>query len=153
MNDKNFMDNLKDLIEPIVNDLDYELYYLEFVGENKGNYLRIYIDSESGIGLEDCEKVSRAVSNMLDEKDPIDSSYYLEVSSPGLERQLYNDKHLEDNIGKGVCVKLNSLFNGARKFEGKIKSFNSENLTLDINAEELEIPREKIKKINLIYEG
>lgn len=153
MNDKNFIDNLKELIEPIVNDLDYELYYLEFVGENKENYLRIYIDSESGIGLEDCEKASRAISNMLDEKDPIDSSYYLEVSSPGLERQLYNDKHLEDNIGKNVCVKLDSLFNGGRKFEGKIKSFDNQNLTLDINAEDFEIPREKIKKINLIYEG
>ncbi|KGI40135.1 ribosome maturation factor RimP [Clostridium tetani] len=153
MNNKTFIDNLKELTEPIVNDLDYELYYLEFVNENKENYLRIYIDSESGIGLEDCEKVSRAVSAMLDEKDPIDTSYYLEVSSPGLERQLYDDKHIEDNIGKTACVRLESLFNGGRKFEGKLKSFDNENLTLGINAEDFKIPRKKIKRINLIYEG
>lgn len=147
------IDNLKKLVEPIIKELYYELYYLEFVKENNDNYLRIYIDSENGIGLEDCEKVSRAVSDMLDEKDPIESSYYLEVSSPGLERQLYNDKHIEDNIGKTVCVRLNSLFNGSRKFQGKLKDINEENLTLDINTEDFQIPREKIKRINLVYEG
>ncbi|NME95002.1 ribosome maturation factor RimP [Clostridium cochlearium] len=147
------IDNLKKLVEPIIKELDYELYYLEFVKENNDNYLRIYIDSEDGIGLEDCEKVSRVVSDMLDEKDPIESSYYLEVSSPGLERQLYNDKHIEDNIGKTACVRLNSLFNGSRKFQGKLKDINEENLTLDINTEDFQIPREKIKRINLVYEG
>lgn len=153
MNNTNFIDNLNGLIEPIVNNLDYELYYLEFVNENNDNYLRIYIDSQKGIGLDDCEKVSRAVSAMLDELDPIESNYYLEVSSPGLERQLYNDKHIEENIGKTILVKLNSLFNGARKFQGKIKSLDNENLTLEVNGEDFKIPRNKIKKINLIYEG
>lgn len=153
MNNTNFIDNLNGLIEPIVNNLDYELYYLEFVNENNDNYLRIYIDSQKGIGLDDCEKVSRAVSAMLDELDPIESNYYLEVSSPGLERQLYNDKHIEENIGKTILVKLNSLFNGARKFQGKIKGLDNENLTLEVNGEDFKIPRNKIKKINLIYEG
>lgn len=153
MNNTNFIDNLNGLIEPIVNNLDYELYYLEFVNENNDNYLRIYIDSQKGIGLDDCEKVSRAVSAMLDELDPIESNYYLEVSSPGLERQLYNDKHIEENIGKTILVKLNSLFNGARKFQGKIKSLDNDNLTLEVNGEDFKIPRNKIKKINLIYEG
>ncbi|MCY6483934.1 ribosome maturation factor RimP [Clostridium aestuarii] len=143
------IDKLSNLVEPIVVQLNYELYHIEYIKENKENYLRIYIDKAEGISLEDCGKVSRKLSDMLDEKDPISESYYLEISSPGIERTLYNDKHLSKYINNIVNIKLSRLYNGQKTYIGKLLDFNNENISIEIENENVSIPKNKIKKITL----
>lgn len=144
------IDKLVTLVEPIVSELNYELYHLEFVKEGNDNYLRIYIDKENGgISLEDCEKVSRAVSDMLDAEDPIVEAYYLEVSSPGIDRILYTEEHLEKYTGSKVLVKMSGLLNGKKKFEGELISFNTEELKIKSEEQEIVIPRSKVLSVNL----
>lgn len=144
------INKLHKLIDPLVESLNYELYYLELVKEGNENYLRIYIDKQNGgISLDDCEKVSRSVSTMLDEEDPISFSYYLEVSSPGIERKLYTDEHLKRYIGNMVKVNIIGLFNGKKKYEGKLLDFNSEELKLKIELKDAVIPRNKISDVSL----
>lgn len=146
------LDKLNIIIEPLVTDLGYELYYLEYVKESGENYLRIYIDSENGISLEDCEKVSRKVSATLDESDPIEDPYYLEVSSPGIERGLYTDKHLSKYIGFEIEIKLSKLFEGKKIFKGKLFEFDEEKIVICTNEGNFSIPRQIIKNINLRIE-
>jgi ribosome maturation factor RimP len=143
------IEKLFKLIEPIVKENDFELYHLEYIKEFGENYLRVYIESPKGIGLDDCEKVSRPVSDMLDAEDPISESYYLEVSSPGIDRILYTDKHLNRYIGSQVSVKLEKLFEGKKQYEGILADFDSAEVSVTISNENLKIPRDKIKTIRL----
>jgi ribosome maturation factor RimP len=107
--------------------LGYSLYDVEYVKEGPEYYLRIYIDKESGIDLNDCEKVSNEINEILDKADYIKEQYYLEVSSPGIERKLRKDKHLEQNISKNVEIKLfKKDNNGKKEYTGKLKAFNQE---------------------------
>jgi ribosome maturation factor RimP len=143
------IEKLFNLIEPIVKEKGLELYHLEYIKEFGENYLRVYIDSPVGIGLDDCEKVSRPISDMLDAEDPISESYYLEVSSPGIDRVLYTESHLERYKGSQVLVKLDKLFEGKKQYEGVLVGFNSDEISLTMESEELKIPRDKIKIIKL----
>jgi len=143
------VNKLNVLIEPIVIEKGYELYHIEFVKEGGENYLRVYIDKEAGITLEDCEKVSRAVSDMLDMEDPISEGYYLEVSSPGIFRTLYNDKHYAKYVNSDILVKLNALLEGKRQLEGKLLNFNEDEITIEVDGTEISVPRNKIKITNL----
>jgi len=143
------INKLNVLIEPIVIEKGLELYHVEFVKEGGENYLRIYIDNENNISLEDCEKVSRAVSDMLDVEDPISEGYCLEVSSPGIFRTLYNDNHYAKYINSDVVVKLNALLEGKKQLEGKLLSFNEDEITIDVEGTEISVPRNKIKITNL----
>lgn len=143
------IDKLIELIKPLVEELNYDFYHLEFVNEDGENYLRIYIDSSEGISHSDCEKVSRKVSDVLDEEDPIPYSYYLEVSSSGIFRTLFTDEHLKKYNGNNVRIKIKGTFNHEKEFVGKLNGFNDENIEIIINEEEIKIPRKKIKRINL----
>lgn len=144
------IDKLVTLIKPIVSGLNYELYHLEFVKEGNENYLRIYIDKETGgISLEDCEKVSRAVSELLDVEDPIVEAYYLEVSSPGIDRILHTEEHLQKYTGSKVLVKISGLLDGKKKYEGELIAFNSEELKVISEGHEVSIPRSKVSSVNL----
>lgn len=150
MNKKDLVSSLEKIIEPVVIQSGYELYHIEFVKESDEYFLRIYIDKDEGISLQDCEKVSRSISEILDAEDPIEDSYYLEVSSPGVERILYNDKHLNKSIGKDIRINLSKKVNGIKQYEGKLKSFDDEYLVIESNDLEPNIPRELIKSISLI---
>lgn len=150
MNNDALIEKLISLITPIVIEKDLELYHIEYVKESGENFLRIYIDSPEGISLEDCEKVSRPVSDLLDIEEPISDSYYLEVSSPGIERILYTDAHLQKYIGNEVQVKLLKLFEGKKQFEGRLENYNSEEITIFYENNNLNLPKDKIKTINLI---
>lgn len=143
------INKLTELIKPVVNKLGYELYYIEYVKEDGENFLRIYIDSDKGISLDDCEKVSRPVSNLLDEADPIDESYSLEVSSPGVFRTLYNDTHLNKYINYGVNVDLNSPYKGMKKCTGILIGFTDNILNIKYNDDMYDIPRNTINSITL----
>jgi len=149
MNKDDLLKRLYQIIEPSIAEEGYELYYLEYIKENGENFLRIYIDNPSGIRLDDCEKVSRRVSDIIDAEDPISDSYYLEVSSPGIDRTLYNDKHLEKNINNSVIIKLNKLYDGKKLYEGSLISFNSKEIIIKSDNVDTSIPREIIKVINL----
>jgi ribosome maturation factor RimP len=124
---------------------------LEYVKEAGEYYLRIYIDSENGISFEDCEKISRRISEALDVDDPIEEAYYLEVSSPGIERGLYTDKHFEKFTGSDVNVKLNKLMEGKKAFTGKLVRFDAESITIETEGAELSIPRDIVKSVNISF--
>lgn len=105
----NIEEKVEALVKPKIEELGYKLYDVEYAKEGKDFFLRIYIDNEKGINLTDCEKVTGEINDILDEADYIKTEYFLEVSSPGIERILRKDSHLEENIGKDVEVKLFKL--------------------------------------------
>ena len=144
---------VKDLIEPIINKLNYDLYDVIYTKEGKDYYLKIFIDSNYGISLNDCEKVNNAITDILDEKDYIKQQYFLEISSAGLERILREDKHFEANIGKLVEVRLyKNLINNKKVLRGILKKFDEENITIEFENENIEISKKEISNVKTIYE-
>ncbi len=139
------------LVEEPIRNLGYELYDVEYIKEGKDYFLRIYIDSENGINLDDCEKVSNVVTELLDKEDYIKEQYFLEVSSPGIERILKKDKHLNDNIGANIQVKLFKPLNGQKQFIGTLDKFNENEITIGSNNTQLNIDRKNIAQIKTIY--
>lgn len=131
--------------EEIVKAHGYGIYDVEYVKEGPHWFLRIYIENESGVNLDDCEKISRAVSDRLDKDDIIKNNYYLEVSSPGLERSLRQSRHFEDALGEKVRVRLK---NGSES-TGVLTSHTSESITLDGN---MIIQKKDISKANVVFE-
>ena len=148
----NIEQKVETLLKPKIEELGYELYDVEYVKEGPEYYLRIYIDKESGIDLNDCEKVSNEINEILDRADYIKEQYYLEVSSPGIERKLRKDKHLEQNISKNVEIKLfKKDNNGKKEYTGKLKAFNQEEIIIETDKE-IAIERKNIAQIKTIYE-
>ena len=128
----NIEEKVEDLVTKPINDLGYNVYDVTYTKEGKDNYLRIFIDNEKGISLDDCEKVNNAITDMLDEANYIKDQYFLEVSSPGIERILRKDKHLEQNIGKEVNIKLfKKDENGKKEYQGILKQYNEEKIELE----------------------
>ena len=142
-------ERVEGLIKDKIENIGYSLYDVEYAKEGPNYYLRIFIDSEKGIDLNDCEKVSNEINEKLDEADYIKEQYFLEVSSPGVERILRKDKHLEQNIGKQVEAKLfKKDENGSKNYIGELKKFDEETVTID----EVKIERKNISQIKTIYE-
>ena len=142
-------DKVKDLIKPLVEEQGYEFYHLEYVKENNEYYLRIYIDSSEGISLNDCEKVSRLVSVLLDEKDPIKDQYYLEVSSPGIDRELFTEEHMVKSINSKVVVKVLKAINGEKVIKGILSEVKEDEIVILRDNNSIIIPKDKIKSINI----
>ena len=133
------------LVEPIIENLGYELYDVEYAKEGKNYFLRIFIDNEKGIDLNDCEKVNDAVNDILDKENYIKEQYFLEISSPGIERVLRKDKHLEQNIGKDINVKLfKKDENGTKEYLGTLKEFNQNEIIIETEEQETKIERKNI---------
>jgi len=126
--------------------LENGIYFIgaEYVKEPKGNVLRIFIDKEGGVDLDSCEMASNIVSDWLDEVDPIEDSYFLEVSSPGVEREIKSDEQLKTFIGKKVLVKCYKKINNEKEFIGYLKSFDGEKLTLEIGKSSIIFSRKDI---------
>ena len=145
-----FLLDLEEMFLPIVNDLNYELYHLEYVKENNEYYLRLYIDKENGrISLSDCEAVSRRVSEVLDEKDPIRDPYYLEVSSPGLNRKLYKDEHFNKFLDNEMKIIFTKALDNKKSVEGILKEVKEDVIVLEVEGNEINVPKDKIKSANL----
>ena len=128
----------EELLEPITAPLGIEVYDVEYVKEGSDYYLRAYIDKKEGVNINDCEVVSRALSDALDEKDFIPDAYILEVSSPGLGRTLKKDKHLQKSIGEEVEIKLFRAIDNCKEFAGTLEAFDAESITIREGADETE---------------
>lgn len=118
-------EKIESLIKEPINNLGYELYDVNYVKEGKDYFLRIFIDNTNGIDLYDCEKVNDAISDLLDEANYIKEQYFLEVSSPGIERIIRKDEHLEQNIGEAIYIKLFKPLNGKKEYVGILKRYDS----------------------------
>ncbi len=141
------------LLMPILSENHFELYDVEYVKEGGNWFLRAYIDKENGITVDDCEVVSRALSDLLDKNDFISESYILEVSSPGLGRQLKRDKHFEKSIGEEVEIKLYKAINKKKDFTGILTSFNQEVITIELDDHtRMDIPRASIASVRLAFD-
>lgn len=137
-----------EMVKPISDELNYEIYHVEYVKENGEYYLRIYIEKEGGITLSDCEALSRRVSDLMDEKDPIPEAYFLEVSSPGLNRTLFTEAHYKRFVGREVMVKLIKAIEGKKSIKGILKEVNEENIIVEADTL-ISIPKDKIKSANI----
>ena len=145
-------ERVENLIKDKIENIGYSLYDVEYAKEGPDYYLRVYIDNEKGIDLNDCEKVSNEINDILDEADYIKEQYYLEVSSPGIERVLRKDKHLEQNIGNQIQVKLFKKDEaGNKEYIATLKSFNEEEIIIEAK-EEIKIERKNIALIKTVYE-
>ena len=142
------VEQIAEIVKPIAEELNYDIYHIEYVKESGEYYLRIYIEKDGGVSLNDCEALSRRVSDVLDEKDPITDAYFLEVSSPGLNRTLFTNEHYTRFIGSEVLVKLKKAIEGTKTIKGILKENNETSITVE-GTEEIIIPKDKIKSVNL----
>ncbi|CAM2754887.1 ribosome maturation factor RimP [Legionella worsleiensis] len=142
-------DELVQLLAPTVESMGYELWGCEYLSQGKHSLLRIYIDKPEGIGIEDCQEVSKQVSALLDVEDPIPGNYSLEISSPGIPRPLFNAEQYQRYTGQPVQVKTFKPVTGKRKLLGTIVCATERAVVLDINNEHHEILFSNIVKAYL----
>lgn len=140
------------LIEPILADMGFELVYVEYLSEHGRWVLRIYVDEEGGITLEDCARVSREIGNVIDVKEIVPHEYVLEVSSPGLNRPLVREKDFNQAVGKKVKLQMINAVDERRNFTGYLKAFKDGTLHIQLNDKLVLLPRRDVKKANLVYE-
>ncbi|WP_448248065.1 ribosome maturation factor RimP [Thalassotalea agariperforans] len=145
-----FEDKLTEMLRPAVEETGKSLLGLEFIGAGKQSVLRIFIDHENGIDVDDCAEVSRQVSAILDVEDPISTEYNLEVSSPGLDRPLFVKAHYEQVIGETIQVKLGVPLNGRRKFKGVLEKIENDTIFVVVDGEEYQLIITNIDKANLV---
>ncbi|WP_010530661.1 ribosome maturation factor RimP [Lentibacillus jeotgali] len=143
----------EELVEPILREKGLELVDVEYVKEGKNWFLRVYIDKEGGVDIDECGTVSEQLGDKLDQRDPIKGAYFLEVSSPGVERPLKTKADFEKNVGNNVYVKLYEPINGDKEYEGTLTEFTGETATIAYKVKtrekQAEIPYEKIAKARL----
>jgi ribosome maturation factor RimP len=142
-------DQLSVLLEPVVAGLGYELWELEYTPRSGGGLLRLYIDSAHGISLDDCERVSHAVSDTLDAADPIPGHYTLEVSSPGLDRVLRKREHFERFAGERVRLEMMQPIEGRKRFAGRLLEVGPSDITLELEGGRIRLPIEDIYRARL----
>lgn len=152
----NVEQKVENLVKTKIEETGYELYDVEYVKEGKNYFLRIYIDSPKGIDLNDCEKVNDAIMDLLDEADYIKEQYFLEVSSPGIERVLRKDEHLNKNIGNEIYVKLfQKDCSGNKEYYGILKQFTNTKIIVETEGleqkNEVVLERKNIAQIKTVY--
>lgn len=146
----NIEEKIENRITPIIEEIGYSLYDVQYAKEGKDYFLRIFIEKDNGdIDLDDCEKVNNAITDVLDEEDYIKDQYFLEVSSTGVEKMIRKERHLEENIGNIITVKLFKPVDGSKEFIGKLKSFDKDILVIELDDEKTEVELER-KNISLI---
>ena len=148
---KNVKDTVRELILPTVTELGYRLWDVTYSKIGADYHLEITIDSDNGIEISDCEKVHRAIDPVLDEIDPIEGFYYLEVSSPGVERELRIDEHISHSIGEKVEAKLFAPKDGIKSLVGTLESFEDGIVKIQCEGQEYSFARSDISKLKTIY--
>lgn len=152
-NAKSIAETVRELAEPIADQLGCWVWDVEYVKEGMRKVLRITIDSEDGVDINVCEELHRTIDPILDEVDPIDEAYYLEVCSPGLERELRTQVHIDACEGWDVEVKLYAPINGAKVFRGVLlESGENGEVRIDVSGKTLEFARSAVAKINTVFE-
>ena len=150
---KNIAQTVRELAEPVAESIGCWLWDVEYVKEGTRKILRITIDSEEGVTIEDCENMHRAMDPILDEADPIEEAYYLEVSSPGVERELRTQIHIDACEGWNVEVKLYAPIDGVKLFRGELLPSGEEGqIRIDANGTVMEFPKDAVAKINTYFE-
>ena len=148
----NIEERVETLVKPTIEDLGYQLYDVQYAKEGKDYFLRIFIEKENGtISLEDCEKVNNEIEEMLDTADYIKEQYFLEVSSTGIEKQIRKTKHLQENIGEIIDVKLFKPINNSKEYIGILKKFDDETIYLEADNQIIELERKNISLIKKYY--
>ena len=143
---------ISDLIRPTVEALGVELWGIEHVIQGKFSVLRVYIDKGGdGITIEDCEKVSRQISGIFDVEDPIPGEYTLEVSSPGMDRPLFEIEQYKAYVGNEIAVRLRSPLDGRRKFKGVLQSVDADSVVLLVDGQEYKLAALAIDKANVVF--
>ena len=146
-------ERVETLITPCVSALGYCIWDVEYVKEGAEWYLRITIDSDAGIGIDDCERVSHAITPIIDEADPIEDFYYLEVSSPGIERVLRKPEHFSASIGSDVEVRLYAPDEKKRKaYTGTLAAYDGKSIAVCYEGETIVFPCEKVSKVRTVYD-
>jgi ribosome maturation factor RimP len=142
---------LEDLLRPVVEGMGYTFWGLEFRSQGHHSLLRVFIDdAENGITIDDCEKVSRQISGVMDVEDPIQTEYTLEVSSPGMDRPLFRLEQYQDFAGHQVQVRLRMAFEGRRKFQGVLKGVEGEDVVVVVDDHEYLLPFDSIERANIV---
>lgn len=143
---------IESLLEPIINNLGYVLYDVQYVKEGKDYYLRVTIDKDGGISIEDCENVNNAINEPLDVEDYIQDSYLLEVQSPGIERILRKPWHFEKQLGNIINIKLFKAINKSKEFTGILREYNDNNLNLEIDGEIMTFETKDVAIAKTVFE-
>jgi len=144
------LEQLQALLAPVVEALGYQCWGIEFLSQGRHSLLRVYIDHVDGILIDDCEKVSRQLSGVLDVEDPISSDYTLEVSSPGMDRPLFTVEQYVAHVGEQVKIKLRSPFEGRRNFQGLLRGVEEQDVVVLADDHEYLLPIDMIDKANII---
>lgn len=144
------LEQLQALLAPVIEALGYECWGLEFISQGRHSLLRIYIDHANGILVEDCEKVSRQISGVLDVEDPISNEYTLEVSSPGMDRPLFTLEQFAKHAGELVKIKLRSPYEGRRNFQGSLRGVEEQDVVVLVDDHEYLLPIDMIEKANIV---
>lgn len=141
---------LHELIEPVVEGQGYVFWGLEFLTQGRRSLLRVYIDAEQGITVDDCEKVSRQLSAVMDVENPVSNEYTLEVSSPGLDRPLFTLAQYESRVGQVVNIRLRAPFEGRRKYKGVIRGIEGDEVVIVCEGHEFLFPVDVIEKAHVV---
>ena len=148
---KNIAETVREGIQPVADELGLAIWDVEFLKEGARRILRVTIDHEDGITIEDCERMHRAIDPVLDEIDPIDTAYDLEVSSPGIERELRTDAHIDASIGEPVEARFFAPFEGEKSIEGILRGRQGADVLLEIDGTVRPIPRSAIAKLQTVF--
>lgn len=142
---------IEELIQPTVTEMGYELVDVEFVKEGPNWYLRIFIDKEGGVTIDDCEAVSKTLEKIFDEKDPIEQAYFLEISSPGIDRPLKKKEDFIKYNGEMVDVKLYKQYEGSKEYTGKLVGYdeNDGTVTIEVDNKNIAFTKKEIAGIRL----
>lgn len=143
---------LRSLIEPVVTGMGFELWGAEYLTQGRYSVLKIFIDSENGIDVDDCASVSRQVGSLLDVEEPLRGQYTLEVSSPGMDRRLFTFEQFDLMKGSQVKLKLNKPFDGKKRFTGLLVGTEDKEVVLRVGEEETLFPYEMIDRANVVPE-
>jgi ribosome maturation factor RimP len=144
-------DKVREVIEPTVNQLGYRIWDVTYQKIGADFHLEITIDSDNGINIDDCEKVHRAIDPILDEYDFIENFYYLEVSSPGIEREIRTEEHIRLSLGATVEVKLFAAKDGKKAFVATLESYDNGVVTFAFDGEHIAIPENEISKMTTVF--
>ena len=141
---------IKEMLEPAVNAVGMELWGVEFLSQGRHSILRVYIDSDNSVTIDNCEAASHQVSGVLDVEDPISGEYNLEVSSPGMDRPLFTFDQFSRYVGELIKVRLQMAVDGMRNFTGKLVQAENDSLTFEVESQQLTVSINQIDKANLV---